>query len=214
MSRFFLTSVFIFIFIITYSQEERKTQLWNYNSVSVQVGDKTSIEVVDKIHYSTEESNINLKFGDLWLKHKINNWFEYGGGIRVVRAKNKLGWVKENRPMVIATFYKQYKKIDFTFSSRFAYRFIENEDNFFSHRQKFDIDFPAVSRLKLRFFTAEESFLNMNDGSTNLARFYAGINTVKREHFQIKVYYSLEKNKDLHAWNTVDILGVNMNIWL
>lgn len=213
-----LKLLFLLIFpILTVSSgiaQERKMQLWNYNSVSVQVWNKTSIEIVEKIHYSTEDANVNVKFGDVWLKHNPGKWFKYGAGFRMSYVRTVSGWSEERRPMLLGEFVQNYHNIKFDFSNRFEYRWFEQAQNMFRYRQKLDIDFPSVTPLKIKFFTSEEAFIKANSENLHLARFYAGINALNREHFHLKIYYSLEKSKTPEQWNTSDIMGVNMNLML
>ena len=187
-------------------------QLWNYNKVSISISGRTFFEVAEKIHYTPRTNTIDLKFGDIWLSHECNNWFGYAGGFRLSYSRKIYGWQEERRPMVLAEVSPNIKNFNFNFSGRFEYRWFEEEQNHFRFRQKLDVDFPPVTKWNLNLFAAEESFLKFNSEKIHLARVYAGINTLNKAHFKMKIYYSLEKSKSLHLWNTADIIGMNMNI--
>ncbi|QGY46925.1 DUF2490 domain-containing protein [Maribellus comscasis] len=214
MPKYFFVFIAVFLSVSSFSQEERKTQLWNYNKVSVYLSPKTSLEVVEKIHYTTQTNSVDVKFGDLWLTRKCNNWFEYAGGFRMNYVRKNNSWLEERRTMLLTELSKDIKKFDFSLSGRFEYRWFKEANEHFRFRQKLNINFPPVSKWGLNFFTSEESFIKMNSEKTHLARVYAGINTINKGHFEMKIYYSLEKIKSFDYWNTTDIIGMNMNIRL
>lgn len=209
-------TVFIALFfsVYSFSQEDRKIQLWNYNKVSVPVGDKTSFEVVEKVHYTPRTSSIDLKFGDVWMSHECNDWFEYAGGFRLSHVRKNNQWLEERRPMFLSEVSKNLNNFDFSLSGRFEYRWFKEASDHFRFRQKINIDFPPILKSGLSFYTSEEAFIKLNREKTHLARIYAGLNTLNKKHFDLKIYYSLEKMKSFNYWNTTDIIGMNMNIRL
>jgi hypothetical protein len=214
MPKRFLVLIGVLISISSFSQKERKTQLWDYNKISVPLGEKTSFGVVEKIHFTPKTSSVDLKFGDLWMTHQCNNWFEYAGGFRLSYARKNGEWLEERRPMLLTEVSKDIKNFDFSLSGRFEYRWFKEAGNHFRFRQKLNIDFPPILKNGLSFFTSEEAFIKMNSEKTHLARVYAGINTFDKKHFEMKIYYSLEKMKSFNTWDTTDIIGMNMSISL
>lgn len=203
-----------FSFLAVHAQQERKFLIWNYNSISIDITNKTSILASEKIHYTPFESGLDLKFGDLWLKHEICNWFEYSGGFRVLYSKNDNGWVEERRPMLMGTLSKKINNFDLRFSHRFEYRLYEFIEDHFRYRQKIDIESPSLTSFGLQLFVAEETYTKLNIDRTHLARFYAGVQTLDKDHFAMKVYYVFEKNKKNFIWSTADVIGMNMSFRL
>jgi hypothetical protein len=214
MNRAVILLILSFSFFAVNAQQERKFLIWNYNSISVDITNKTSILASEKVHYTPFESGLDLKFGDLWVKHKTCNWFEYSGGFRVLYSRNDIGWIEERRPMVMGTFSKKIRNFGVSFSQRLEYRFYELIEDHFRYRQKIDIESPSLTSFGLQFFAAEETYTKFNNDRTHLARLYAGIQTIDKEHFAMKVYYVLEKNKKDFIWNTADVLSMNLSFSL
>jgi len=214
MLRLIITTLVLFFAVSVFAQQERKFQVWNYNSISVNITSKTSISASEKVHYTPFESGLDLKFGDLWLKHETCNWFEYSGGFRVLYSRSENGWIEERRPMIMGTFSKKIRNFDVSFSHRLEYRFFEFLENHFRYRQKIDIESPSLTSFGLQLFAAEETYTKFNNDRTHLARFYAGVQTIDKDHFAMKVYYVLEKNKKNYIWNTADVLGMNLSFRL
>ena len=214
MNRVVILLILSFTFLVVKAQQERKFLIWNYNSISAGLTNKTSISASEKIHYTPSETGLDLKFGDLWIKHKICNWFEYSGGFRVLYSRNDDGWTEERRPMVMGTFSKKIKNFDVSLSHRMEYRIYEMLEDHFRYRQKVDIESPSLTPFGMQIFTAEETFTKFDNDRTHLARFYAGIQTIAKDHFSMKVYYVLEKNKKDSIWNTADVLGMNLSFRL
>ncbi len=196
------------------AQKDRSFQLWSFNSISVDISQKTSIYTSEKVQYSPAENEFNLKFGDIWLKHEVCSWFEYSGGFRVLRSKNQNGWIEEKRPMVMGTFDKKLKNFKISWANRMEYRLYEIQEDHFRWRQKMDIKTQSLTSFGLQFFVAEETFTKFNSEHTHLARLYAGLQAIDKKHFDMKLYYVLEKNKKQSFWNTADILGLNMSFCL
>jgi len=214
MIRAFFLFILTLAFTTVSAQNERKFQIWNFNSVSVNVAGKTSIYASEKVHYDPSESELNLKFGDLWLKHKTSKWFEYAGGFRVLYSRKVTDWVEEQRPMVMGTFSKKILKLNFDFSHRMEYRMYKFDEDHFRYRQKLDVQSPELTSFGLKLFASEETFTKFNSDRTHLARLYTGVKTFNNDHFAMQLYYVLEKNKKDRIWNTADIVGMNLSFRL
>lgn len=213
MVRFFSTIFFSFI-LLTGAAQERKFQLWNQNNFDVNLSSKTSIGISEKIHYTPKTNSIDLKFADVTLDHEFTNWFGIGGGGRLLWIRKEYGWLREKRPMFYANLSTWLGKFKLDFSNRIEYRFLDKSENHWRHRQKLNLDFPKITNTALQFYTAFESFCKLNTEGLHIYRGYAGLNTIQKEHFELKVYYVLEKNKNALNWTSIDILGINMNVKL
>lgn len=204
-----LLFISIFLFLHSFSQAERRFQIWNKNDVLLHPWNKVNIEVAEIVHYQPKINTVDLKYAEFFLLHKPKNWFEYGGGFRLSQANTYPGWLQEKRPMFFFDVLKNIHDFKFRFSNRFEYRDFKVGASHFRHKQSLTVNFPAVTPMHLNFYISEESFYKLNGVGTHLARLYTGISTIKKEHFNMKVYYALEKYK-LASWNTSDIAGVNL----
>lgn len=213
-----IRAVFLVVLSIAFftvnAQNEREFQIWNFNSISVDVTGKTSLFASEKVHYTPSEDGFNLKFGDLWLKHEIGNWFEYAGGFRVLYSRNATDWTEEQRPMIMGTFSKDILRLSFDFSHRMEYRIYKFNEDHFRYRQKLNVQSPALTSFGLKLFASEETYTKFNNEHTHLARLYSGVKTFDYEHFEMKLYYVLEKKKKEHFWSTADIIGMNLSFQL
>lgn len=212
---FMKKTILIFILsiavIASFAQPQRGFQIWNKNEIKVQAVKNVFIDGAVKVHYSPERSAADMKYAELFLFHNPKKWFEYGGGFRVAEANLYPGWFQENRTMLIASFVGDYRKISFSFSNRFEYRSFENHFFHFRYKQDFKIKFPQLASWGMRFYLAEESFYKLNEIGLHLARFYGGLSAIQQEHFNLKMYYALEKYKLIEFWKTSDIVGLNMS---
>ena len=194
------------------ASQDRNFQIWNLNSFDVPLADKTSIKFSEKIHYTPKTNSIDLKFADTKLEYNIKSWCTIGGGGRFLWFRRDNDWIQEQRPMVFGTLSASINRFDLDFSNRIAYRFLNKADNHFRHWQKFVISFPEISKPKFQFFSAFESFCKLNIEKLHMLRLYAGMNTIQKDHFEMKIYYALQKNKDVPYWITTDIIGINFSI--
>ncbi len=190
---------------------ERRFQIWNKNDVIINVWEKFDISFSEKTHYSTNNNNLDLIFGDLFLFHKPLNWLDYGAGYRIAYANILKNSVQENRAMVIVNFKKNYNKFNFKFSNRFEHRAFKVDFDHFRFKQQFTVMFPPLTPWGMQFYTSEETFTKLNGDGTHLARFYGGISGFQNDNFQLKLYYAMEKYKFIENWNTTDILGLNLS---
>lgn len=205
---------FLSLILNSFAQTERRFQIWNKNEAAVRLGQKTSIEIAEKIHYSPERSAADLKFAELSLFRELKEWFSYGAGFRISKINTYPGWLQEYRPMIYADFSKSYRKFNFIYSNRFEYRIFETGLEYFRYRQSFLIKLPKLANWGVQFYTSEESFLNFRSSEIHLFRVYGGLSVVQTEHFELKTYYSLEKFKPAEYWRTTDIAGLNLNFVL
>jgi hypothetical protein len=211
-------AIFIIIcssFVLTsFSEPERKFQIWNKTEVLFHPWEKMTIDVAEKIHFSPEHGAADVKYGELFLSHEPLKWFEYGAGFRATYKNTYPGWLSEYRPMILANFKKSHKEFNFKYSNRLEYRIFEIDVNHFRYRQEFLVEFPALTNWGMRFYSSEEAFIKLNGAGLHLARFYEGLSVIQKEHFKLKLYYALEKLKLIENWGTTDIAGLNLSFIL
>ncbi len=205
---------FLSLILNSFAQTERRFQIWNKNEAAIRLGQKTSIEIAEKIHYSPERNAADLKFAELSLFREVKEWFNYGAGFRISKINNYPGWLQEYRPMIYADLKQSRQKLNFVFSNRFEYRVFETGLEYFRYRQSFLIEFPKLANWGVQFYTSEESFFNFQTSTIHLFRLYGGLSVIQTEHFELKTYYSLEKFKPAEYWRTTDIAGLNLNFVL
>lgn len=210
----FLKTILLLIIVLNVSSQERKFQLWNQNNFDVLLSDKTSIGISEKIHYTPKYNSIDVKFADITLDHKFSNRVKVGGGGRLLWIKKEYGWLQEKRPMLYVDLSSGPGKFKISFSNRFEYRFLDKAEDHWRHRQSINLDFPKIPQTELQFYTSFESFYKFNPDGFHILRGYAGLNAIQKEHFDLKVYYVLEKNKNSVNWTSTDILGVNISVKL
>lgn len=204
--------LFLFVSISAISQDFRRFTIWNKNAIEVAPWNKVSLSVAQKIHYTPESSTVDLKFGELFLGHEPLNWLEYGAGFRHSAANLRNGnWLKENRSMFFFNLSKEIKEFELSFSNRLEYRDYKELESHFRHKQSLTLDFPKLVEWGMQFYLSEESFYKMNGAGTHLARFQSGIKALDKEHFDVKVYYILEKAEVFETWITGDIVGLNLS---
>ncbi len=145
---------FLFILISSNAsgQVKRETQLWNTNTLSIQVIKDLDLEISEKIQYSTETKGLFVKHGELWLKHELSHWFEYGAGYRIISRKKESLWKEEQRFMVLLNMNKKIGRFELNLSNRFEHRKIKDLDNHFRYRELISLNSPQISLLNTFFF--------------------------------------------------------------
>lgn len=202
----------LLISISAVSQDFRRFTVWNKNEIEVSPWSNITLSIAEKIHYTPESSTLDLKFGELSLGHEPLRWLEYGAGFRHSAANlRNSNWLKENRSMFYINLSKEINDFELSFSNRIEYRDYKELDNHFRHKQSLKLDFPKLVEWGMQFYISEESFYKMNGIGTHLARFQSGITALDQDHFDIKIYYILEKAEVLETWITGDILGINLS---
>lgn len=209
---FRLASILFFFIVLGASAQEREMEIWNKNQVSLKPARQLSLKVSEKVHYSTIRGNIQLKYAELSLGHKLKKWIEYGAAYRLTSTwiANDI-WETENRAMLYFDIQEPIHKFDISFSNRFEYRDFKHVEDHFRHRQSLTLNFPSMASWGMRFYLSEESFYKFTSAHTHLARLYAGLTVVDKPHFNISTYYAMQKSKALQAWYTSDVLGLNLN---
>jgi len=176
------------------------------------MGKKTSLKFSEKMHFTPATSSIDLKFGDAKFQYDFNQWFAMAGGCRFLWIRQDYGWLQETRPMIYGILSTEINNFDLDFSNRISYRILNKENNHFRYWQKVVIDLPEISKPKMQFYTAFESFCKLNREKIHMFRLYAGLKTIQKENFEMKVYYAYQKNKDFSSWKTTDVIGINLDI--
>jgi hypothetical protein len=209
--KWLLSIIFIVIAHIASAQNERRFTIWNKNEVAISPWKNVTIEVGEKIHYTPKNNSLDVKFGEVFLSHEPKKWLEYGGGFRVGYANlGKGNWLQEQRSMFLLNFTANIKQFELSFSNRMEYRAYKNLDDHFRYKQSLKLSSPVLTNYGTSIYISEESFYKMNGIGTHLARLQTGVTAVELEHFDIKVYYILEKFKIASTWFTADVVGVNL----
>lgn len=205
--------IILFVFLSFYSLgQERTLQLWNKNQVVVDTSEKVSLELSQKIHYTPESGEVDLKYGELFIGVEPESWLEYGAGLRVASANKYDGsWQHENRPMVYVSLSKQIKQLELSFTNRVEYRTFENINDYLRHKQSLKLELPSIADWGMQFYFAEESYYKLNGVGTHCARFYSGVKALDWDHFAMKFYYSLQRTKGIEQWYSSDIVGLNLS---
>lgn len=210
-----LTITLILLVFRTVTAQERNFLLWNQNGIEVKISDQFSVGVNEKIHYHPRTGELNLKFGDVFVKKHFRDWFEMGVTGRMLWLKESTGWLQETRTMLYGNLSVGLDNLEVDFSNRIEYRMYEVLNNHFRHRQMLSVEMlPFVDAHWLKVYLAEESFFRFDERQTHLARLYSGTKIHYSNSFKLKVYYVLEKSRKPSWWNTSDIIGLNLNIEL
>jgi hypothetical protein len=114
--------------------------------------------------------------------------------------------------MLFADFSKTIEAFKLTFGNRFEYRNFSDLPDHFRYKQTFTFQFPALTKWGMRFYVSEESFMRLDTGNMHLARFFGGLHLYKTEHFQLSLYYALQKAKLRNDWYSSDIPGLNLQL--
>lgn len=207
-----LILLFILSVLVVNAQDSRRFTIWNKNAITVEPWKKVSIEVAEKIHYSPKINTVALKYGELNVAHEPKNWLEYGAGLRLSYLNLMDGnWLNENRLMATVDLTKELKEFEISFDNRFEYRTFQKLENYLRYKQALKLNFPGLTSWGMRFYVSEESYFKMNGDGMHLARFYSGLMAFDKKHFDMKIYYSLEKALVSDTWYTADILGLNLS---
>lgn len=204
--------LFLILFFVFVSAQDRTFQLWNQNNVEVMLSEKTKIGITEKIHFTPQSGSIDLKFGDVSVKRIFNSWFEAGAVGRILLIRKEDGWLQENRPMVFGNFSKNVGKVELELSNRFEYRMYKTLSDHFRYRQKFTAELPLFARQWISAYISEEGFVRFDNEKLHLARIYAGTKLKCSNTIEMKFYYVLEKMKRTNNWQTSDVVGMNMSI--
>lgn len=210
-----LTIALILFFCRIGMAQERNFLLWNQNGMEVKISDRFSVGVNEKIHYNPRSGELNMKFGDVFVKRHFTDWFEMGVTGRMLWHKEKTGWLQETRAMWFGNLSAGLDKLDVDFSNRIEYRMYEVLPNHFRHRQMLSVEMPPFVDVRwLKVYLAGESFFRFDERQIHLARLYSGTKVRYSNTFEMKVYYVLEKSRKPSWWNTSDVIGLNLNIEL
>lgn len=213
MLKILILPVIVFYCFSSYAQE-RIFQIWNQNKLDVQLSERTTFGVSEKIHYVPENGNISLKFGDISIKQKLSEWFEIGAAGRLLWIRSGNGWLQEQRPMAFGNVSTSLGKFEFDFSNRFEFRMYKILNDHFRHRQMFSIEIPPFYTEKIKFYVSEEGFYRFDSENFHLLRIYAGTKMQMNNYFELKFYYVFEKLKKNPSWLHSDILGFNLSVEL
>ncbi len=206
-----ITLLILFLFtVLEVSSQERAFTVWNQNDVTASLREKVSVKVAEKVYYSPESNAIDTKYGEVVVGYQLKNWLKSGIAFRHL-SKYSDKWYTENRPMAFIDLSTHLKNFSLSFSNRIEYRTFKEFENHYRHRQALNLSFPRITDWGMQFYMYEESFCKLNGAGTHLARVVTGIKALDKQHFDIKLYYGLEKLKGSETWLTTDIVGLNLS---
>lgn len=192
--------------------QKREFEVWNKNQVQVNPFQHISIDVAEKVQYSTAVDLLKVKYAEINVGHSPLKWLKYGLGFRVVDYNQGSGiWLKENRPMMFANLNQKVEQFSFSFANRLEYRTFLKAENHFRHRQSFCLYFPSIVNWGMAFYLSEETFLKFTNDDLHLARFYSGLRAVKTKRLDVNLYYALQRAKSTGEWHSGDILGLDFH---
>lgn len=209
-----LTLLVTFSVLSVDAQENRNFELWNQNSVSGKIGEKSAIVLSEKIHFNSANSEITLKFGEVSYRRSVEKWFSWSGGVRFTALRREYGWLNEQRPMVSLSFYPASEKLKLNFSSRFEYLMYKNQNSYFRNLEKIEVESHAFTSLGLSLFSMGEIFTRLNRDNFHIFRWYGGMNMFTHlKFFRMRAFYALQYLKNGNSvWVPTDVVGLNVNI--
>ena len=179
--------------------------------MNIGLSSRLTLKIAEKIHFIPEYEKFEVLFGEVFISDHPVNWMEYGAGFRVTKLQPvKDTWTTENRLMLFADFSKTIEAFKLTFGNRFEYRNFRDLSDHFRYKQTFTCQFPKIAEWGMQFYVSEESFLRLDTGNLHLARFFGGLHALKTEHFQLSLYYGLQKAILRDDWYSSDIAGLNL----
>ena len=202
---------FIMLFSCFQVSAQRRFEIWNKNQLSNKINERVLIKVAQKVQYHTNNSNLEVAYGEAFVAGRPKNWLEYGLGFRLAKSQPLENvWITENRTMFYADLSKSLKNYKLSFSNRIEYRSFKNLEHHFRYRQSLKLQFPKLVSWGMQFYTSEESYTRLNGGGTNLLRVYGGVDAYTCKTFKVSAYYGLQKAKLVEHWIASDILGLNL----
>ena len=198
------------------AQESRNFELWNQNSVTGKIGQKSAIILSEKIHYNSSCSEITLKYGEVSYRRSVEKWFSWSGGLRFTSLRREHGWLNEQRPMVSLSFIPASEKMKINFGSRFEYLMYKNQNSYFRNLEKIEIESYPFTSLGLSLFSMGEVFTRLNRDNFHIFRWYGGLNMFTHLKFmRMRVFYALQYLKNGESvWVPTDVIGLNLNIYI
>lgn len=206
--------LFAFLVLPAVAQVKRNFELWNQNSVSGKIGDKSAIVLSEKIHYSSSSNAITLKYGEVTYRRSVEKWLSWSGGLRFTSLRRDNGWLNEQRPMVALSIIPTSQKLKINFGSRFEYLMYKNQNSYFRNLEKIEIESNPFSSLGLSLFSMGEVFTRLNRDNFHIFRWYGGMNMFTHLKFmRMRAFYALQYLKNGESvWVPTDVIGLNVNI--
>jgi hypothetical protein len=210
MKRLFLINVCLILYFGGYAQD-RIFQIWNVTYVSVKLAEKTDLGISEKIHYTPSGEGLDMKYGQLLVTQKLNQWLSISAGFRLSASKDQGEWINEQRPMALFTLKKKIRNFELVFTNRFEYRFFKTKDSQFRDVQRFDIFSPTLSKWGIGLFTSEEAFYVPIGNKLDILRLYAGVSIFDKRKIGLRIYYIYQISKNEKGWDKADVAGLNFN---
>jgi len=145
---------------------------------------------------------------DLWLNYLgLADWLSVGVGYKRVFAKPD-DWEVEDRPMLNAAVKTSIYGFGVTNRSRFEYRMLEDQDEFWRWRHRLTVTSPVTfTPLKIQPYTAEEVFYSFDGQGFNQQRLYGGVFIPLHEKVRLELFYIWKLDKLDHDWHASNVLG-------
>jgi hypothetical protein len=141
------------------------------------------------------------------------DWLELGINYRRIYERTEADPYKAvDRPHMNVTLRSRILALDISNSSRFEYRNLENQKNFWRYRNKFAVKFPFLLKtVRLQPYVAHELFTDLSDAS-DFARngFSSGASLRLSANLMADFYYRRHASRHDGVWYDYTILGTSL----
>ena len=195
------------------ASDDGRFESWNQIGACAEINKNWEFEFETELKYGDDASQLychNIDFGFVYTG--LADWIDLGLMYkREYETDDEGRWRPENRPHLNLTLKGSIVGFDVSNRSRFEYRDLDVEEDFWRYRNMVKVKFPSkFTRFGLQPYLAEEPFIDMRDGKFNKNRLYAGVYCTLTRGIRGALFYLWEASKSGENWEDFNIVGINI----
>lgn len=196
-----------------YAYDDGDFQLWHTENQEFKVNKNSKITLEEEFRWADDAGDFYYQHYDAGFSQSMNKHLVLGVNYRQVYEKKNGKFQEENRPYVNATLKHELRGFQFDDRNRFEYRHFDYQTDTWRYRNKFTAKFPwKLIKVEIQPYLADEIFVDLNTGSFNRNRFYAGFGFSIIKNLKAEIYYLLQSSKSSGKWADANVLGTKLKI--
>jgi hypothetical protein len=198
-----------------YAYDNHDFQVWNTEAQELKLDKKSKLTVEEEFRWGDNASELYYQHYDLGYTYLFNKYFNFGGGLRYVKALSGDKFRDETEPYLVTFIYWNPAGFSLSNRTRIEYRYFDYQAVSWRFRDKLDIKFPwKFTKFKIQPMIADEIFFKFNGIDLNENRLYAGFTFNLTKSLRAEICYLLRstKNAGTCKWIDTNVLSTKLKL--
>jgi len=198
-----------------YAYDNHDFQVWNTDAQEVKLNKSSKLAFEQEFRWGDNASDFYYQHYDEGYVYLLNQYFNFGGGLRYIKEKKAGKFRDETEPYLVAFTYWNPAGFSLSNRTRIEYRYFDYQANQWRFRNKLDIKFPwKFTRFQIQPMVSDEIFFKFNGIDLNENRLYAGFAFTLAKNLKGELCYIFRstKNTGVCTWNDTNVLSAKLKL--